>query len=363
MARRGQGDGQQIDQRDEDSQCAQTKCEIEDHLRRFHSSHAACPSLLPEPIAGQPLGGEMRAEDQDNPDDALEQAGCGGIGELAIDDADPIDIGVEDIDHADDRIVHHVKYLVEPCAHEEAQVQDEYGYNRAVQLRQGDVEHLLHAARSVDLRRLVQSRADPHDRRQIDDRVPSGAAPDLGDDEHPADMRLARHVIDRLVPEEVGDQVHRPLRRAEQLDPDAGDDDPAEEVRQIHDRLHILAEVAVRHLIHQQGQQDRHREAEEHLHRADDQRVAEDVHKCRRAEQHLEMLEPDPHIVPDDPVILEGETHPEDRDHVEDDEVGDGRRQHHIQDPVLSQLLQNIHRSPSSNGTSRFISGACCCAP
>ena len=124
--------------------------------------------------------------------------------------------------------------------------------------------------RPVHLGRFIQSWADFHDGRQINDRIPAGASPDFGEYEHPTDMLLAGHVIHGWQLKEIRYQIDSAFGRVQETDPDSGNHDPGQEMWQIDHGLHIFAVFRAPNFINQKRQHDRNREHEYDFHQADD---------------------------------------------------------------------------------------------
>ena len=118
---------------------------------------------------------------------------------------------------------------------------------------------------------------------------------------------------------------------------DGDDEDPGEEVRQVHDRLGDGPYPGPDHAVDEQREQDRDREEQHQLEEEQHERVLHRVPERRVREDPFELLEADPRALEDGDeavlaevrvVVLEGDDVAEDR-HVVEDQDQQHRRQGH----------------------------------
>ena len=131
-------------------------------------------------------------------------------------------------------------------------------------------------------------------------------------------MLLAGHVIHGWQLKEIRYQIDSAFGRVQETDPDSGNHDPGQEMWQIDHGLHIFAVFRAPNFINQKRQHDRNREHEYDFHQADDNGILQHACEGGRAEQRLEVLPPDPDMIPENPVILKGEFHAVQRNDVKD---------------------------------------------
>ena len=141
-------------------------------------------------------------------------------------------------------------------------------------------------------------------------------------------------------------------------------------MRQVGDGLRHPLERLVPDLVEHKGQQDRHREREDELERADDDRIGQRPRRRVCREELLEMLPPDPGAVPDpqpDVVVLKRDLKPVHGPIAENDDQRKPRQEHQIKRSVglhplqqrflsdfvcrLSFALHGSRRHPNTSGS------------
>ncbi len=137
----------------------------------------------------------------------------------------------------------------------------------------------------------------------------------------------AQHMVDRAV-------------RGEHLQRDARDDDDRQEVREVRHRLHEPFQRPSAHLVQQQRQHDRDREAEDEGEPAEPEGVAEHLPEGGVAEEHLDVAQAHPLLTEDRTARLEapeGDHVAEHRQIAEDQEEQQRQHGQRVQLPVPAQ--------------------------
>ena len=102
------------------------------------------------------------------------------------------------------------------------------------------------------------------------------------------------HKINRFHAEKPQQRVHHARRGRKQIDKNARDHNPGNEMRNVRNRLaHALIGNRPDFIEHQR-EDDRHRQAHEHFHPADEQRVAERALEFKGIRQALKVFQADP---------------------------------------------------------------------
>lgn len=124
---------------------------------------------------------------------------------MTIDQTQTIDVSVQNVYGAQNRVVSKIQYLVKTCVQEESQIQYEYGDHWDKQRRKYDIPDYIQAACPVDIRSFIQFSIDPDDGGEIDYGVPAYASPQLAEEQNPSYGFLACHEIDRFHSEKTED--------------------------------------------------------------------------------------------------------------------------------------------------------------
>ena len=197
------------------------------------------------------LAGVVGRDQQGQSHHRLDDAGRRQEPELRVLLQVPDDVGVQDIRG----FVHHrvvqVEDLVETDRQDVAEEDDRHDRDRVGDARQGDVPRHLVPLGAFHLRALVERRIDAGDRRQVDDRGPAGLLPQIGGDQHPAEVVVVDQEADLLEAERLEQHVDGAGVPGEQGVDDAGQRDPGDEVRQVGNRLHHPLEAGVEYLVEQ----------------------------------------------------------------------------------------------------------------
>ena len=191
-------------------------------------------------------------------------------------------------------------------------------------------------ARTVDIRGLVQLLVDAGDAGQVDDRAEAHVLPDAADDEHRQPYLRIDHEVRRIQTGSSIQRTHHPRSGGHELDHQGAQERPRQEVREVEDRLNRALVPLRAELVQQDRQDDRRREPDEGGEHREADRVEHRPNERIGCQEHLvEVLEERgrPRASQDsliDVEILEGESHPVDRQVVEDEQVdraGDEQQQ------------------------------------
>ncbi|CDN41876.1 hypothetical protein BN871_AN_00370 [Paenibacillus sp. P22] len=300
--------------------------------------------LLEQRVVVELLGDEVRPDEQDESDDGLDQVDRRRVGEAVVDQAGLIHVIVDYRTGIGVELVAEHENLVEVGVEDVADRQDEQDRDRAHDGRQRDVAHLLEAPRPVDRGRLVQLGRHAADGRKIDDRRPAELLPYIRDDDDGPEILRFGQISNRGI-----DYMKRQQNFVDDADirqpggEDAAQDDPAQKVRQVGDRLRPFLEDDGPDFVQQQRENNRERKSDDQLDQADAERILDDGQQHVVVQEFLEIVEADPgrhRHRENDVVFLECDDDAVHRNVVENDHPGDAEQRHDLQIPLAVQLSQ-----------------------
>ena len=202
----------------------------------------SCEDVPRNSIIREFIGAVIADGDKERGHDGLEHAhGCRHT-ELSVQQADPVNKRVQDIAGGIHLFAVEVVNLVKARVQHIAQAQHHHQDNDHPHIGKGDIQHFLEAVRTVDGGGFILVRIDIGDGRQIDDRIESELLPDIRHNQGAAEIIVAAEKEDRFMSEQPQKTVHDPVARRQDVDQNAAQDDPAEEVGQIDQRLGCSAE-------------------------------------------------------------------------------------------------------------------------
>ena len=200
----------------------------------------------------------------------------------------------------------------------------------------------LHPGRSVDIRSFGQGRIVAHQRRQIDDQAVSGALPDSHEPVYkPPPYGIAQEGNRRS--SQGGYNIVHQTAGSENLAGNAGDDNPAEEVRQIQAQLRGLPDLVAGQLVQEDRKKDGEREAQNQVADVEDQRISQRFPEQGITEGFLKPLEPDPLHLPhgapaEGRVFFEGHDNAQHGLVLETNDIDNGNQHHGIQLPSAGNI-------------------------
>ena len=160
----------------------------------------------------------------------------------------------------------------------------------------------------------------------------------------PEVFRLA-HDVGRRAAQRAHDGAHPAAVDGEHAVHHAHEHDDGDEVRQVGDRLGDLAEAAAGHGVHDQRQQNRHREPGQQIVKAQDERVAHEQAEVVAAEEVAEPLHAHPFAAGDavrEVEVAEGDLHAVHRPVMEDEDIQEGGENHQVQRAVVDHPADGL---------------------
>ena len=191
----------------------------------------------------------------------------------------------------------------------------------------------------------MQPGIDAGERSQIDDGIPAHLLPNAGPDVHMPEVFGLAHDVGRRAAQRAHDGAHPAAVDGEHAVHHAHKHDDGDEVRQVGDRLGDLAKAAAGHGVHDQRQQNRHREAGQQVIEAQDQRVAHERGKVVAVEEVVEPLHAHP-LAARDAVgkveIAEGDLHAVHRPVMKDEDIQEGGENHQVERAVIDHPADGL---------------------
>ena len=154
-------------------------------------------------------------------------------------------------------------YFFVPHVDQRPDAHDQQDHDRRQNRRQVDVNHALQPAGAVDGGGLVQFRADPGQRCNVNHRAPSGALPHARPDVHMPEHAGLRQKVNPVAAQRRNRMVHDADRRRKHHVNHADQHHCRDKVRRIQDGLRHFPDFGC-HFVQQQRQKNREREADEH---------------------------------------------------------------------------------------------------
>ena len=261
----------------------------------------------------------------------------------------PVNIGLQNIRHVVDGRVVHNEYGLEQV-HNLCQIQDKYGNDGICQCRHGNVTHSVKAVRAVDLRRLIEIRADTGQCCKEQNGSPTGILPDVYHVVNPTPVGLCCQELNRLCNQTHIDQClihHSRIGSRKHHLKDGSYNNPRHKVRQIDDCLHCLLEMDLTHFIQQQGNHNSHSGVEDQLYNREHQCIAKSIHKLlarqsgklRQSEHIYKVLDSDILRLRTGYIIREGISQSRHREVIEQNEEKKHRQEHYIEPSVVIHSL------------------------
>ena len=228
---------------------------------------------------------------------------------------------------------------VEADVHHLPDVQNQQHHNRAPDPGQRHVPDLLQLVGAVNLGRLKKLHVDARNGGKVQNGAPSHALPYADEGVGRLPVRSVRQEGNALVNPSPSQQrrVDNARLRAENLQHHTADDNPAQKVRQIQQRLGNLLEGNASQLVQQNRQDNRHRETRNQPQKVQPKRVPQSHRKVRHVHHELEVLQPDPFAAPhalEHVELLKGNNQPQHGLVAENQVEGHRQHQHQVQPPV-----------------------------
>jgi len=155
------------------------------------------------------------------------------------------------------------------------------------------VQYLLEPIGAIHDGGLVQGQVDGRDGGEIDDGAVPEIFPDVCSDKHIGKELLIAEKEDRLHPERLHDLVHDARVGREDIDQDAGKDDPGQEVWHIDDGLDGTPKTGFPDKVQKDGEQNRHQQTQNDFHCGDEHRVPEHLIGIRHIQHIREVFQTD----------------------------------------------------------------------
>ena len=296
---------------------------------------------LPESHVGESARQGVRSDHHDQGENGLEQTDGRRVFELAVFDTGLKNVGIQNLGNFTVRRLLQQEDLVVSGVQQIAHAHDEHDADGHANAGERHVPDLLEVARAVDGRGLVQLRVHRGDGREVDDGSPADVLPHVGEDDQREERGLQSHDEDGIVAERLADVVHHAAVGREERAHQGDNDDPGDEVRQVADRLDHALVLRQVQLVEQQGQNNRRREAERQLQKADTQRVLDRDPELRRIDELVEVLHAGPRASEDaqiELIVLEGQHNAAHGRIAENNQPDKARQNEQIQHPVAFDL-------------------------
>ena len=205
----------------------------------------------------------------------------------------------------------------------------------------GIVPHLAPASCTVHIGGFIQGSVHAGKGGKVNDGIPAQFLPDVHRNVQGLEILLVGQQVGGRETDFREQEGQNAVGTAEN-DHETADHHGRNEVRHIGDGLHDLLERAGPHFVEKQGKKNGQRETEDQESDIDGQRVSEQTPEERAVQKGTEVLQSHPFAVGDAAdrvIVLEGNHYAVHGQIVEDNEVGNGRKDHQIQPGMLTHVL------------------------